>query len=303
MAISKVRVKIHGVWTNLTLNNGKWTGTITAPSTTSYTQPNKYYPVTIEVTNDAGTVVTKDATDATLGAALRLVVKETMKPTIALVSPSNGAYVTNNKQAIVFKVTDEAAGSGVNLSTVKFKLDNTTYTATSAGMKYTGITNGYQFTFTPQATITDGKHSITINASDNDGNAATAVTASFTVDTVPPTLTVSSPTTGSITNKSAATVSGKTNDATSSPVSVTITLNGASVGSVTVGSDGSFSKAITLAEGQNTIVVTAKDGAGKTSSVTIKVKLDTTVPKLSSITLTPNPANVSSSVAITVEVS
>lgn len=109
MAISKVRVKINGVWTNLTLSNGKWTGSITAPSTTSYTQPDKYYPVTVEVTNDAGTVVTKDATDATLGAALRLAVKETMKPVIALVSPSNGAYVTNNKQAIVFKVTDEAA--------------------------------------------------------------------------------------------------------------------------------------------------------------------------------------------------
>ena len=127
------------------------------------------------MTNDAGTVVTKDATDATLGEALRLVVKETMKPTITLVSPSQGAYVTNNKQPIVFKVVDEAGGSGVNLSTVKLKIDSTTYTSTSTGMVSKGITNGYQFTFTPQSALKDGSHSITINASDNDGNAATAV--------------------------------------------------------------------------------------------------------------------------------
>lgn len=91
------------------------------PATTSYNLANKYYPIKIEITNDAGTVVTKDATDATLGEALRLIVKETMKPTITLVSPSKGAYVTNNKQPITFKVVDEAGGSGVNLSTVKIK--------------------------------------------------------------------------------------------------------------------------------------------------------------------------------------
>lgn len=303
MAISKVRVQVNGVWTNLSLSNGKWTGNITAPSTTSYNQLDKYYPVKIEVTNEAGTVVTKDDTDATLGESLRLFVKETIKPVITLVSPSNGAYVTNNKQQIVFKVTDEVGGSGINLSTLKLVVDNTTYTASSTGMASSGITNGYQFTFTPQATLSDGKHNITINVSDNDGNAATVVSTSFTVDTVPPTLSVSSPTTGTITNKSAVTVTGNTNDATSSPVTVTMTLNGSSVGAITVGTDGSFSKALTLAEGQNTIVVTAKDGAGKTSSVSISIKLDTTVPKLNSVTLSPNPVNTSASVAITVEVS
>ena len=87
MAIVKVRVQVDGVWTNLTLSNGIWVGTITAPATTSYTLANKYYPIKIEITNDAGTVMTKDATDATLGEALRLIVKETMKPAITLVSP------------------------------------------------------------------------------------------------------------------------------------------------------------------------------------------------------------------------
>ena len=304
MAITKVRVKINGTWTTLTKNSstGKWSGSVTAPSTTSYTLANKYYPVTVELTNDAGTVATYESTDATFGEDLRLVVKETIKPTITLVSPSNSAYVTNNKQKITFKVTDEIGGSGVNLSSVKLKIDSTTYTATSTGMVSTGITNGYQFVFTPQTALTDGAHTITINASDNDGNAATAVSASFTIDTVPPVLTISNPTSGKITNQASLTISGVTNDATSSPAEVTILLNGTDVGTVTVGSDGSFSKAVTLAEGTNSIVVTATDYAGQSTSITLSVKLDTTVPTLKSISMSPNPANTSASVAITLEV-
>ena len=210
---------------------------------------------------------------------------------------------TNNKQPITFKVVDEAGGSGVNLSTVKIKVDSTTYTTSSTGMVSKGITNGYQFTFTPQTALKDGSHTITITASDNDGNAATVVSSTFTIDTVPPTLTISSPTAGLITNKTALNVTGKTNDATSSPITLTMTLNGTSLGTVTVGSDGSFTKAVTLAEGTNSIVVTAKDGAGQTTSITLSVKLDTTVPELTGITLAQNPVSTSASVAITVEVS
>lgn len=105
MAITKVRVKINGTWTNLTKNatTGKWTGNVTAPSITSYNQTGRYYPITIEATNDAGTVKTVDATDATLGVTLRLVVKETTKPVIKLVQPSNGAYISNNKLPIIFE--------------------------------------------------------------------------------------------------------------------------------------------------------------------------------------------------------
>lgn len=56
MAITKVRVKINGVWSNLALNSstGKWEGTITAPATTSYNQSGGYWPVTVEATNSAG---------------------------------------------------------------------------------------------------------------------------------------------------------------------------------------------------------------------------------------------------------
>ena len=71
---------------------------------------------------------------------------------------------------------------------------------------------------------------------------------------------------------------------------------------VTVGSDGSFNKALTLAEGTNTIIVVAKDGAGKTTTVTRTVTLNTVAPTIKSVTITPNPVDCGKTFVISVEV-
>lgn len=304
MAISKVRVQINGVWTNASLNSaGQWTCSPTAPDTTSYNLSGGYYPVAVEITNDAGTVVTYNAASSSIGSALRLIVKEIVKPVITLVSPTNGTLSRNNKQTIVFKVTDETGGSGVNSTSVALKLDGTTYKVGSTGMVVASITNGYQYTFTPQTALSDGSHSISITASDNDGNTANTVSASFKIDTTKPVLTITAPADGLITNNAAVTLKGTTNDATSSPVAVTAALNGTDVGAISLASDGSFSKALTLTEGTNTIVVTSKDSAGNTTSITRTVKLDTSVPKLDSVEISPNPVNASAGVQITLVIS
>lgn len=105
-----------------------------------------------------------------------------------------------------------------------------------------------------------------------------------------------------MTNNSAVTVTGTTNDATSSPVKVTIKLNSGAAEAVTVGADGSFSKALTLVAGSNTIVVVATDSAGKSTTVTRTVTLDTTAPVIKSVTLTPNPVDAGKTFVISVEV-
>ena len=66
--------------------------------------------------------------------------------------------------------------------------------------------------------------------------------------------------------------------------------------------NGAFSKALTAAEGNNTLVVTAKDAAGLTTPVTINFKIDTSVPKIKSVRITPNPAAASSSIEIELEI-
>lgn len=299
MAIKTVKATINGQTYDLTLNSasGKWEATITAPGKTSYNLAGGYYNVSVEATNEAGT---KGSADASTVDGLKLVVKETVAPVITIVSPTAGAYVANSKQPVVFNITDETGGSGVDISTLVVTQDGTAVAA--ANITHTAIANGYSVTYTPSAALSDGSHTVTINCKDHDGNAAAEKSTTYTVDTVPPTLNVTSPADGLITAASSVTVAGTTNDATSSPVVITISLNGTDQGTVAVGTGGTFSKVITLKEGSNTIIVKAKDAAGKESSVTRAVTLDTSVPKIKAATITPNPVDTGKTMVISVTI-
>lgn len=299
MAIKTVKATINGQTCDLTLNSasGKWEATITAPGKTSYNLAGGYYNVSVEATNEAGT---KGSADASTVDGLKLVVKETVAPVITIVSPTSGAYVANSKQPVVFNITDETGGSGVDISTLVVKQDGTAVAA--ANITHTAITNGYSVTYTPSAALSDGSHTVTINCKDHDGNAATEKSTTYTVDTVPPTLNVTSPADGLITAASSVTVAGTTNDATSSPVVITISLNGTDQGTIPVGTGGTFSKVVTLKEGSNTIIVKAKDAAGKESSVIRTVTLDTSVPKIKAATITPNPVDTGKTMVISVTI-
>lgn len=105
-----------------------------------------------------------------------------------------------------------------------------------------------------------------------------------------------------ITNKTAITVKGTTNDKTSSPVTVTVKLNSRAATAVTVESERQFRKDLTLVVGTNTITVVARDAAGKTTTVTRTVTVDQTAPVIKSITINPNPVDCGKTYIISVEV-
>ena len=299
MAVKTVQVVINGQTHTLTYNatTKKYEATITAPATSSYNQNGHYYNVKVKATDEAGNSVTKDATDTTLGSSLQLKVKEKVAPVISITAPSSSAKLTNNKPVINWTVTD--ADSGVNPSTIMLIIDSQTITT---GITKTQSGKNYTCSYTPTTALSDGIHTIKISASDYDGNVATQKSVTFTVDTVPPELSVSAPVDNLVTNQSSLVVKGTTNDVTSSPVTLTIKLNGGTEQTVEVGSDGSFTKTLTLVTGENTIVITAKDGAGKTSTVTKKVVLDQTAPVIQSVTISPNPVNAGATYTISVEV-
>lgn len=299
MAVKTVQVVINGQTHTLTYNatTKKYEATITAPSTSSYNQNGHYYNVKVKATDEAGNSVTRDATDTTLGSSLQLKVKEKVAPVISITAPSSSAKLTNNKPVINWTVTD--ADSGVNPSTIKLIIDSQTITT---GITKTQSGKNYTCSYTPTTALSDGTHTIKVSASDYDGNVATQKSVTFTVDTVPSELSVSAPVDNLVTNQSSLVVKGTTNDVTSSPVTLTIKLNGGTEQTVEVGSDGSFTKTLTLVTGENTIVITAKDGAGKTSTVTKKVVLDQTAPVIQSVTISPNPVNAGATYTISVEV-
>ena len=290
-AIKTVIATVNGTDYTLTYNStsGAYEASITAPTKSSYNETNHVYPITVKATDVAGNV----ATDTSKS----IRVKEKTTPVVTFTSPTSGAGLTNNKPTIKINVTD--SDSGVDLSTFVLKIDSG---VAVTGYTSTAITNGYTITYTPTTALTDGNHTITASVSDNDGNVSTTASITIKIDTAPPTLTITAPTDATFVNKASCTVSGTTNDALSSPVTVAITVGGTDVGSVTVGSDGAFSKTITLVEGANTIVVTSTDALGKSTSVTRTVTLDTSVPVFSSITVTPNPVDTGATYVISVKV-
>lgn len=298
MAIKSVALTLNGQNYSLAkdASTGKYKASITAPTNSSYNQADHVYAMVLKATDQANNITTIDKSHATFGAKMKLDVNEKVAPVIIPSKPGAGAYLTLGSVQVQFDVTDN--DSGVNPESISMQID--TQSTITSGLTKTAITNGYRCTYS--ATLADGAHAIKINAKDNDNNSAAQKTIAFTVDTVPPTLNISTPSAGLITNQAQCTVAGTTNDATSSPCTVTIKLNNVDQGAVSIGGDGSFSKVLTLVKGANTIYVKSTDKAGKISEVTRTVTYDPDAPVVNSVSITPNPVDAGATFVIEVDV-
>lgn len=300
--VQTVQVTIGSNVYNAVYNSGtgKWEATLTAPNQTSYNQPGGYFAVQVKAIDRAGNQTVRDGTT---DPNLRLVVHERVAPTIVITSPATGARVTSAQPTIVGQLRDEDGGSGIDLSTFAISVDGGPAVGQgSPGLNFTQVPGGYDFTYVVQQALDQGSHSVTVNVRDHDGNAAVQCVTSFTVDTTAPTLNVTSPTEGQFINTPTFTVRGQTNDALSSPVTVTITVNGVDQGAVTVNGDGTFAKDVTLAEGSNTLRIRAADAAGLYTEILRTVTLDTVAPTITSVNIAPNPADAGATLTITVTV-
>lgn len=293
MSVKSVTLSLNGQTYTIPYesSSGKYKKTITAPNQTSWGEEDHKYAMQLKVTDMAGNVTTIDKNNSTFGSKMLLRVLEKTAPVITITAPSQGAYLGSNAVKIEFTVTDSE--SGVNPDSIKLQVDSGG--VITSGITKTQITNGYKCSYT--ATIQDGSHTVKVNASDNDGNAATQKSSTFTVDTVPPELNITSPAESLITNKQSLSVSGSTNEV----CTIKIKLNNVDQGSVTLNGDKTFTKAITLAKGSNVIVITATDRAGKVTTVQREVIYDPTAPVIISIDLTPNPVGAGETFTITVE--
>ncbi len=124
--------------------------------------------------------------------------------------------------------------------------------------------------FTVDLTLADGTHSISVVSTDGAGNSA-STTVDITVDTVAPTISLSSPSSGSTVEIASVEVAGSTEAGAS------VSVNGIAV---SVDANGAFSFSLALAPGSNTITAVATDLAGNSGSTSVSVTFDDPVPAL-----------------------
>jgi RHS repeat-associated protein len=295
------------------------------------------------VTGDGAHTVLAIAVDAggnSAQASLSFII-DTIKPAVAIVSPSAGALVTQAQLPVVATVADasplttvtaagvpmtqaadgtwqatvplaqgansitvtaiDAAGNRTNAS-VKVKLDDTppalSVTSPLEGAKLTALTvpvlgtaadlntvvvtvAGAPVTlkrdhsFSATVNLATGANAISVVATDAAGNTAQIV-RNVRANKTPPTLTLSSPADGLITNQTSVAVSGIARSADAQD-SAAVTVNGIAV---PVAADGSFSTQVTLSKTSTTVTVLATDGYGLTSSLTRTVQQDLVAPQL-----------------------
>jgi RHS repeat-associated protein len=185
---------------------------------------------------------------------------DVIPPQLAITAPTDGSYLNRKTPAITVTYSD--VGSGVDPATLAF-------TANGSPLQVSCSTTSTGASCAVANPFPEGPEAVTATVKDYAGNTSQAATVAFTIDTIPPAVTITSPASGLLTNQRQLTVAGSVSEA------ATVTLNGAPVA---VASNLTFAPPITLQEGPNAVVVVATDRAGNQGQASLQVTLDTTPP-------------------------
>jgi hypothetical protein len=170
------------------------------------------------------------------------VISDTTPPTVSITSPTNGSSLASSSVTVTWAASD---GTGSGIDTIEVKLDSGAWTAA------TGTSRAF-------LALAEGSHTVSVRVTDNAGNAATA-SVTFMVDTVDPTLTITSPEVGSETEETSVTVTWTCTDTGCGIDRIEVCIDGGSYVSVGTASQRTFSD---LAVGDHTVDVRAYDRAG-----------------------------------------
>nr|WP_231701325.1 Ig-like domain-containing protein [Alteromonas stellipolaris] len=223
--------------------------------------------------------VTATATDSN-GNSASVTDNNGIVDTVAPVISLDALGSNNDTTPTISGTTDLAAGETVTVSITDNAGNIQTVTATVDA-------NG-NFTVDVPAALVEGDYTITATATDDAGNSASA-NATGTIDTTAPTLTLDPQGLG---NDTTPTISGSTDLAEGSVVSLVITDSAGNIQTVTATVDaaGNFTVDVpaALAEGSYSVEATATDEAGNsTSGLDNSGNIDTTPPELNLDELTP----------------
>jgi RHS repeat-associated protein len=183
-------------------------------------------------------------------------------PDLAIAAPRQGSLV--NSKILALELSWSDIGSGVDASTLTATANGTAL-ALQCSYRRDGAT------CSSSSPLPEGAVVLAATVRDFAHNSSHSATVSYTIDTIPPQVTVSQPADGALTNQRGLVVAGSLSEP------AILTLNGASV---TVLASLMFAQSIALQEGTNQLVLAATDRAGNVGQVMRTVTLDTIPPGL-----------------------
>ena len=279
MSVKTIKAVINGQTYTLTLSDdGYYTLSGTAPALSSANLPGGYYGVQIIATDDAGNETTINQDDSTWGAQLRLQSYESTKPTVTITYPSNDSRINTCTPTITAQLRDN--DSGVDPATLDLRINGGgKITQGAPGLTLTPVEGGYDLSYAVPTALDEGQTTISVGVSDKDGNSADPASITCTIAVTAPTISLSSPAEGIVTNQAAVQITGITSDDQLTSVTLTVTVNGHDQGPVTVdGQTGAFALQANpshMQEGANVIKVKVVDATGLEAEITRNVVLDT----------------------------
>lgn len=174
-------------------------------------------------------------------------------PQIAITGFTDGEYIDAVPVNVCYTVT------GPFLASVQGTLDGTPFAGCASA-------------------FTESLHTVTVNATNEDGGA-TSVQETFTIDLTPPTVSVVSPSPGTLVATTAVSVTASASDL-NGIAAVQVASSSPGALSLGLGVDRYYHGTIGLNEGNNLLTVTAIDLAGNAATTSISVTRDTTPPAL-----------------------
>lgn len=192
-------------------------------------------------------------------------------PEVWIVSPVAESY-TNNSTPVV-SLTYNDVGTGVDPSSIQLFVEGEPVQSSCNA-------TADEATCEPLAEISDGYLTLSVTVEDYAGNEGRSEDLRFSVDTVPPELTISSPESGSITNVPEQVLAGSVSEF------ATLSLDGEVI---PLDANHAFSMNLETQEGFNSWRIKATDRATNSAQVLIQLTLDTmppAPPSLGSISVT-----------------
>jgi hypothetical protein len=229
----------------VSLDGGAW---VAADSATAHTFTGLAagdHTVAVRATDEAGNTGSDSVAFS--------VVLDDVDPTVSITSPEDGSEMDSSSVTVAWAASD---GNGSGIETTELQLDEGAW-QTVTGTSYA------------LSSLSEGLHTVSVRVTDGAGNTASD-SVTFTVDTVDPTLSITSPEDGWETEDTSVTIEWTCTDTGSGVDRVEVSLDGGSFESADTATEHTYDG---LAAGEHTVEVRVYDDAGNMaeSSVTFTV--------------------------------